>query len=81
MLGAALTRTRLPAGFRQRLVDLIALSFHDGTFWHQVGSLLKPLLWPYMVGSLLGAIVLALVAYPLALVFVRTRRRHRMRGQ
>jgi uncharacterized protein (DUF2062 family) len=75
MLGAAITRTRLPPGFRQRLIDLFELSFTDGTFWQRVSSLLSPLLWPYAVGSLVGAGVMAAVAYPLALAFVRSRRK------
>ena len=36
---------------------------------------LKPLLWPYIVGSLVGAVVLATLAYPVALAFVTSRRR------
>jgi uncharacterized protein (DUF2062 family) len=38
-------------------------------------TILKPLLVPYAVGSMIGAIVLALAAYPLALAFVTSRRR------
>jgi uncharacterized protein len=79
MGGAMLTRTRLPPGFRERLFDLFELSFTDSTFWHQMTDLLKPLLWPYTVGSLIGASVIAGLAYPVALAFVRTRRRHRHR--
>lgn len=75
MLGAALTRTRLPPGFRQRLADLFELSFADGTFWTQVTSLLRPLIWPYTVGSMIGGIVLAAIAYPIALAFVRSQRK------
>jgi uncharacterized protein (DUF2062 family) len=42
----------------------------------QLGALLRPLLWPYVVGSLIGAAVLAAIAYPVALAFViRSRRR------
>jgi hypothetical protein len=36
---------------------------------------LKPLLWPYTVGSFFGALILAAFAYPLALAFVTSRRR------
>jgi len=38
---------------------------------------LKPLLWPYMIGSTIGALILAGIAYPLALAFVTSRRRIR----
>lgn len=76
MLGAAITRTRLPPGFRERLTQLFEQSLHKPDFWHQLAVLLRPLFWPYMVGSLMGAAVFAGVAYPVALAFV-TRRRHR----
>jgi uncharacterized protein (DUF2062 family) len=49
----------------------------DGEFWDRLITLLKPLLWPYTVGSTFGAVVLALIAYPLALAFVTSRRRIR----
>lgn len=77
IFGSFVTRQRLPPGFRQRLVDSFAVSFHDWSFWADVGRLLEPLLWPYTVGSLIGAIILAGAAYRLALAFVITRRRHR----
>ena len=38
-------------------------------------TILKPLLVPYAVGSMLAAIALGLLAYPLALAFVTSRRR------
>jgi hypothetical protein len=34
-----------------------------------------PWLWPYVVGSMLGAVIMAAIAYPLALAFVTSRRR------
>jgi uncharacterized protein (DUF2062 family) len=74
-IGAALTRTRPPHGFRERLVELSQLSILQGDFWRQLGTLLWPLFWPYMVGSLIGACALAAGAYPLALGFVKSRRR------
>lgn len=77
IVGALVTGADLPAGFRERLGQVMALSFTDGALWRQIGSLLEPLLWPYAVGSTAGAILLALAAYPLALAFVRERRRHR----
>src|SRR5215210_1136622 len=45
MLGAALTRTRLPPGFRDRIVELFELSLRDREFWQRVVLLLRPLLW------------------------------------
>jgi len=39
--------------------------------------ILSPFLWPYVVGSLIGAVVLAALAYPLALGFVNSRKRIR----
>ena len=44
-------------------------------FWRELGRILKPLLFPYTIGSLVGAVVLACAAYPLALAFVTSRRR------
>jgi hypothetical protein len=75
MLGAAILRTRLPPEFAERLAALFALSFRQHLFWQQLGQLLRPLLWPFAVGSLIGAICLAVLAYPLALGFVKSRQK------
>ena len=75
VVGAPLTGHRIPPGFRQQVVDLFEQSLYDGDFWHQVVVILRPFFWPYMLGSLLGAIVLTGVAYPLALAFLRSRRK------
>jgi len=79
MAGAVITRAPLPAGFRERLVEVSHLSFTDAALWRHIGSILEPLLWPYAIGSTLGAILLAAIAYPVALAFVRTRRQHKHR--
>lgn len=75
MAGAFITRTRMPTGFRAQLSALFELSLFHGEFWHRLITILTPLLWPYLVGSTLGALVLAGIAYPLALAFVTSRRR------
>jgi uncharacterized protein (DUF2062 family) len=75
MVGAALTRHRLPLGFRSQIAALFALSLFDAEFWHRLGILLRPLLWPYAVGSTIGALIAAAIAYPIALAFVTSRRR------
>lgn len=77
MFGALLTRADLPDGFRDRLGEVMHLSFTDATLWRHIGSMLEPLLWPYAIGSTIGAALLAAAAYPIALAFVRTRRRHK----
>ena len=71
MLGAFLLRTGLPEGFRDRLIDAFALSFWQREFWTELGTLLEPLFWPFMVGSTVAASLLALVAYPVALALLR----------
>jgi hypothetical protein len=75
MLGAAILRTRLPPEFAERVTALFALSLRQHFFWQQLGRLLRPLLWPFAVGSLIGAICLGALAYPLALGFVKSRKK------
>ncbi len=77
MAGSVVTGTRVPAGFRLQLSALFDLSVFGGEFWHRLITILKPLLWPYTIGSTIGALILAGIAYPLALAFVTSRRRFR----
>ncbi len=74
--GAKLLHMRVPTGFASEVEKLFALSLWHGEFWHRLFVLLRPFLWPYTVGSLIGAGILALVAYQAALAFVIARRRH-----
>ena len=74
-IGAPITGHRIPPGLRGQFGALFEQSLFHGEFWRQLVDLLKPWLWPYAVGSTIGAIVLALVSYPLALAFVTSRRR------
>ena len=75
--GTAITHHRIPPGFPAQLGALFELSLFQSEFWHSLYRLLHPLLLPYAVGSLIGAMVLAAAAYPLALAFVTSRRRIR----
>jgi uncharacterized protein (DUF2062 family) len=54
---------------------LFELSAFQGEFWRRLITILKPLLFPYAVGSFFGALILCTIAYPLALAFVTSRRR------
>jgi len=74
-VGAPITQHRIPPGFRAQLMSLFELSLFHADFWYRLGTLLRPLVWPYTVGSLIGALVLAGAAYPVALAFVTSRRR------
>jgi hypothetical protein len=75
MLGSELIGMRLPADFRGRLGALFELSLFHAEFWQRLVNLVRPLLWPYAVGSTVGAILLATAAYHVALAFVNSRRR------
>lgn len=76
VMSAKLLGMHVPAGFAAQVENLFALSLWHGQFWRGLWVLLRPFLWPYVVGSLLGAGLLALVAYQVALAFVIARRRH-----
>jgi uncharacterized protein (DUF2062 family) len=75
MTAVRLTGHRPPPGLGARLSALFELSIFGGQFWHDLIRILRPLLWPYTVGSLVGALLLAVLSYPLALAFVNSRRR------
>jgi uncharacterized protein (DUF2062 family) len=74
-VGARLTGHRIPPGFRDQVAILFEQSLFSGGFWHHLVVLFRPWLVPFSVGSLIGAIVLAAIAYPVALAFVTSRRR------
>jgi uncharacterized protein (DUF2062 family) len=78
IFGATVTGAQLPTGFRDRLGQVTNLSIADGALFREIGSLLEPLVWPYTIGSTIGSIALAVIAYPITLAFVRTRRRHKL---
>jgi uncharacterized protein (DUF2062 family) len=75
MVGSEITGKRPPPEFRAHLGQLFELSLFQMDFWHRLIVLMKPLLWPYTVGSLLCAIILAVAAYHLALTFLTSRRK------
>jgi uncharacterized protein (DUF2062 family) len=75
-MGAALLNTRMPPEFAERLGRLFETSLLRPEFWHDLSALLRPLFWPYVVGSTIGAVIAAGIAYQLALGFVIARRRH-----
>lgn len=73
--GAAITGHHIPPGFRLHFGALFDLPLYSGEFWTRLGAMLRPLVWPYAVGSTLGGLALAAAAYPLALAFISSRKR------
>lgn len=73
--GAWLLRSRLPHGFGETLRELFELSLFQPHFWNRLWLLMRPMLWPYFVGSLIGAAVLAAIAYWLILGYLEARHR------
>ncbi|HYM26026.1 MAG TPA: DUF2062 domain-containing protein [Vicinamibacterales bacterium] len=77
-LGTQITGERLPGGperFKTALRALFDLSMFDGAFWHRLMLLMEPLTVPYIVGSTIGALLMAAASYFVALAFVTSRRR------
>lgn len=74
-VGAPLTGHRIPAAFRRQVADVFEHSVFQGEFWKQLMIIFRPLVVPYTVGSMIGAFILAVIAYPLALAFVTSQRR------
>jgi uncharacterized protein (DUF2062 family) len=73
--GTKITGHKVPPSFRAQFGALFEHSLFAAEFWSHLITLLKPLLWPYAVGSTIGAVILAALAYPIALAFVTSRRR------
>jgi uncharacterized protein len=76
VLGAQVMGIAMPAQFGHRLRTVFELSFVTTEFWHGLGQLLHPLLWPYILGSTFGAAVLAAATYVLAVPAIVAGRRH-----
>jgi uncharacterized protein len=74
--GAWLLGTKLPPEFGERVKGLFGQSLFHAEFWRQVAHEMRPLFWPYFVGSSLGAAVLCVIAYWLTREFLEVRYRH-----
>jgi uncharacterized protein (DUF2062 family) len=79
--GAWMLGTKLPAEFGERVAQLFSLSLFRVEFWRQVAHDMRPLFWPYFVGSLLGATLLCALAYWLTRGFLEARYRHTQEGR
>jgi uncharacterized protein (DUF2062 family) len=73
MLGAAILGVKVPPGLLNDLSSALAdASWAD---FRHLAHALTPLLWGYGLGSTLGALVLALIAYRVALTMIVAHRR------
>jgi len=67
--------TTLPPQFARRLGEAFALSPLTREFWAALGALLSPLVWPFALGSLSGALVLGAAAFVVARPFIEVGRK------
>ena len=73
LLGATLLRVKVPPNLLRDLQAALAdASWAD---FRQLGHALTPLAWAYVLGSTIGAIILALIAYRVAFAMIVAHRR------
>jgi uncharacterized protein len=80
MAGAWALGTHLPPGFSDQVHHVFDLHLWHGEFWYNLVVSLRPLLWPYVVGSTVGATLMAAVSYRTVLAFILARRKHGSHG-
>ena len=74
LLGATILRVEVPPGLLKELSEAVRAAS-----WGEFRSLahaLTPLFWAYSLGSLIGAIAIAVTAYRVALAMIIAHRRH-----
>jgi hypothetical protein len=76
MAGARLLGTEAPPQFGDRLARTFDLSFTGGAFWRGLADVVAPFAWPFVIGSTIGAIVLGVIAYAVAVPVIVAGRRH-----
>ena len=74
--GAWLLGTKLPPDFGEMIAKMFSLTLFSAEFWRQMARDMRPLFWPYFIGSLLGAVTLAAPAYWLTRGFIVAKRKH-----
>jgi uncharacterized protein (DUF2062 family) len=61
--GAAVLRFPLTADFSAKMARLLEHPVYRRSFWDQASDVFGPLLWSFLLGSTVGAAMLAVVAY------------------
>jgi uncharacterized protein len=75
-VGAWLLGTELPPGFGDTVAKMFGLTLFSSEFWRQMGREMRPLLWPYVVGSTIGCTALSIPTYWLTRGFLVAKRKH-----
>jgi uncharacterized protein (DUF2062 family) len=78
-LGATILRTELPPGVLDRLRE--GLENRSWAEFRTAVVALKPVVWAFSLGSLIGAVLLALVAYRVSFVMITSHRQRLHRSQ
>ena len=73
VMGAAILRVQVPPGLLRDLTT--ALTEGSWTDFRILAGTLAPLAWAYLLGSTIGAVILAVIAYRAALAMVIAHRR------
>lgn len=68
---------RLPSSFARQLADAFGRPPLAAAFWADLGALVAPLAWPFVLGSLAGATALGVLAYAVARPSIEAGRRRR----
>ncbi|HYT67923.1 MAG TPA: DUF2062 domain-containing protein [Vicinamibacterales bacterium] len=82
VLGAAILRVQVPPGLLSELSA--ALTDASWADFRRLAHVLTPLLWGFGLGSMIGAIVLSLIAYRVSLAMIIAHRRrleHQAQGK
>ena len=73
LLGAAILRVKVPPNLLRDFQQ--SLSGRSWADFRQLGTALTPLLWAFVLGSMIGAVILAAIAYRASLVMIVAHRR------
>jgi uncharacterized protein len=72
--GAALLGVQVQPGLLKELTSALAQA--QWADFRQLAHALTPLAWAYVLGSTIGAVILAVIAYRVALTMIEAHRRH-----
>ncbi len=74
-LGAAILRASVPPGLLRELTATLGEWAWTWAYFRQLAHVLTPLVWAYVLGSTIGALILAAIAHRVALVMIVAHRR------